>query len=159
MELLQCPPGLLCCEPVCVFSGGSVPSGVPGSLPPGASAVLRHPQSQLTGTSAADRYAALAELDNVFGSSAPTTSVYNTISTSQGYENTPSDEFTLFPLPSSLCLEFLLSVFLTFTSFLLYKANFLVPTSRSIFKNDTQPSHLSLVGSQIAPYSLKVHCF
>uniref|UniRef100_A0A4W5PLY8 ArfGAP with FG repeats 1a n=1 Tax=Hucho hucho TaxID=62062 RepID=A0A4W5PLY8_9TELE len=64
--------------------GGSVPSGVPGSLPPGASAGLRHPQSQLTGTSAADRYAALAELDNVFGSSAPATSVYNTISTSQG---------------------------------------------------------------------------
>ncbi|XP_036816951.1 arf-GAP domain and FG repeat-containing protein 1 isoform X6 [Oncorhynchus mykiss] len=64
--------------------GGSVPSGVPGSLPPGASAVLRHPQSQLTGTSAADRYAALAELDNVFGSSAPATSVYNTVSTSQG---------------------------------------------------------------------------
>ncbi|XP_021442722.2 arf-GAP domain and FG repeat-containing protein 1 isoform X1 [Oncorhynchus mykiss] len=63
---------------------GSVPSGVPGSLPPVASAGLRHPQSQLTGTSAADRYAALAELDNVFGSSAPTTSVYNTISTSQG---------------------------------------------------------------------------
>uniref|UniRef100_A0A4W5PIP1 ArfGAP with FG repeats 1a n=1 Tax=Hucho hucho TaxID=62062 RepID=A0A4W5PIP1_9TELE len=65
-------------------TGGSVPSGVPGSLPPGASAGLRHPQSQLTGTSAADRYAALAELDNVFGSSAPATSVYNTISTSQG---------------------------------------------------------------------------
>ncbi|XP_024298399.1 arf-GAP domain and FG repeat-containing protein 1 isoform X5 [Oncorhynchus tshawytscha] len=64
--------------------GGSVPSGVPGSLPPVASAGLRHPQSQLTGTSAADRYAALAELDNVFGSSAPATSVYNTISTSQG---------------------------------------------------------------------------
>ncbi|CAB1348772.1 unnamed protein product [Coregonus sp. 'balchen'] len=53
---------------------GSVPSGVPGSLPPGTSAGLRHPQSQLTGTSAADRYAALAELDNVFGSSAPATS-------------------------------------------------------------------------------------
>uniref|UniRef100_A0A8C7D0E5 ArfGAP with FG repeats 1 n=1 Tax=Oncorhynchus kisutch TaxID=8019 RepID=A0A8C7D0E5_ONCKI len=65
-------------------TGGSVPSGVPGSLPPGASAGLRHPQSQLTGTSAADRYAALAELDNVFGSSAPATSVYNTVSTSQG---------------------------------------------------------------------------
>uniref|UniRef100_A0A8C8D1F5 Arf-GAP domain-containing protein n=1 Tax=Oncorhynchus tshawytscha TaxID=74940 RepID=A0A8C8D1F5_ONCTS len=65
-------------------TGGSVPSGVPGSLPPVASAGLRHPQSQLTGTSAADRYAALAELDNVFGSSAPATSVYNTISTSQG---------------------------------------------------------------------------
>ncbi|KAM9452778.1 arf-GAP domain and FG repeat-containing protein 1-like isoform 7-T7 [Salvelinus alpinus] len=64
--------------------GGSVPSGVPGSLPPGVSAGLRHPQSQLTGTSAADRYAALAELDNVFGSSAPATSVYNTVSTSQG---------------------------------------------------------------------------
>ncbi|XP_023822701.1 arf-GAP domain and FG repeat-containing protein 1 isoform X4 [Salvelinus sp. IW2-2015] len=63
---------------------GSVPSGVPGSLPPGVSAGLRHPQSQLTGTSAADRYAALAELDNVFGSSAPATSVYNTVSTSQG---------------------------------------------------------------------------
>ncbi|CAB1347757.1 unnamed protein product [Coregonus sp. 'balchen'] len=66
---------------------GSVPSGVPGSLPPVASAGLRHPQSQLTGTSAADRYAALAELDNVFGSSAPATSVYNTISTSQGHNN------------------------------------------------------------------------
>uniref|UniRef100_A0A674AHB0 ArfGAP with FG repeats 1a n=1 Tax=Salmo trutta TaxID=8032 RepID=A0A674AHB0_SALTR len=65
-------------------TGGSVPSGVPGSLPPGASAGLRHPQSQLMGTSAADRYAALAELDTVFGSSAPSTSVYNTVSTSQG---------------------------------------------------------------------------
>ncbi|KAJ7995179.1 hypothetical protein DPEC_G00241870 [Dallia pectoralis] len=45
---------------------------------------LRHPQSQLTGQSAADRYAALAELDNVFGSSNPATSVYSTVSTSQG---------------------------------------------------------------------------
>lgn len=124
-ELLQYPPGLLCCEPACVFSGGSVPSGVPGSLPPGVSAGLRHPQSQLTGTSAADRYAALAELDTVFGSSAPATSVYNTISTSQGYENTPSDEFTLFPLPSSLCL--VLSVCLSYIHiFLNIKGNFLV---------------------------------
>ncbi|CDQ73669.1 unnamed protein product [Oncorhynchus mykiss] len=86
MELLisTLPPSCVVNQPVCFFSGGSVPSGVPGSLPPVASAGLRHPQSQLTGTSAADRYAALAELDNVFGSSAPTTSVYNTISTSQG---------------------------------------------------------------------------
>ncbi|XP_036816949.1 arf-GAP domain and FG repeat-containing protein 1 isoform X4 [Oncorhynchus mykiss] len=82
------PPGAFPSAPQAPFqtshTGGSVPSGVPGSLPPGASAVLRHPQSQLTGTSAADRYAALAELDNVFGSSAPATSVYNTVSTSQG---------------------------------------------------------------------------
>ncbi|KAL0972946.1 hypothetical protein UPYG_G00196810 [Umbra pygmaea] len=65
-------------------TGGSVPSGVSGSHPPASSAGLRHPQSHLTGASAADRYAALAELDNVFGSSAPPTSVYNTVSTSQG---------------------------------------------------------------------------
>ena len=112
MELLisTLPPSCVVNQPVCFFSGGSVPSGVPGSLPPVASAGLRHPQSQLTGTSAADRYAALAELDNVFGSSAPATSVYNTVSTSQGYENAPSEEFTLFPLPSSLCLEVFLSV-------------------------------------------------
>ncbi|XP_028977622.2 arf-GAP domain and FG repeat-containing protein 1a isoform X2 [Esox lucius] len=64
--------------------GGSVPGGVPGSLPPASSAGLRHPQSQLTGVSAADRYAALAELDTVFGSSIPATSVYSTVSTSQG---------------------------------------------------------------------------
>ncbi|XP_028977623.2 arf-GAP domain and FG repeat-containing protein 1a isoform X3 [Esox lucius] len=63
---------------------GSVPGGVPGSLPPASSAGLRHPQSQLTGVSAADRYAALAELDTVFGSSIPATSVYSTVSTSQG---------------------------------------------------------------------------
>ncbi|CAJ1065702.1 arf-GAP domain and FG repeat-containing protein 1a isoform X11 [Xyrichtys novacula] len=55
--------------------------GVPGGVSSATSAVGSLPQKQLTG---GDRYAALAELDTVFSSSAPATSVYNTTSTSQG---------------------------------------------------------------------------
>ncbi|XP_030007672.1 arf-GAP domain and FG repeat-containing protein 1a isoform X6 [Sphaeramia orbicularis] len=42
------------------------------------------PQNQPTVPAGGDRYAALAELDTVFSSSAPATSVYNTTSTSHG---------------------------------------------------------------------------
>ena len=42
------------------------------------------PQTQPAVPTGGDRYAALAELDTVFSSSAPATSVYNTTSTSQG---------------------------------------------------------------------------
>ncbi|XP_055369700.1 arf-GAP domain and FG repeat-containing protein 1a isoform X9 [Betta splendens] len=53
---------------------GAVSSAGAGSLPP------RQPAVPAGG----DRYAALAELDTVFSSSAPATSVYNTTSTSKG---------------------------------------------------------------------------
>ncbi|XP_055369699.1 arf-GAP domain and FG repeat-containing protein 1a isoform X8 [Betta splendens] len=59
-------------------TGGGIPGAVSsagaGSLPP------RQPAVPAGG----DRYAALAELDTVFSSSAPATSVYNTTSTSKG---------------------------------------------------------------------------
>ncbi|XP_035239682.1 arf-GAP domain and FG repeat-containing protein 1a isoform X8 [Anguilla anguilla] len=60
--------------------GGGVPSGV-SSAP--ASAGVGPPQAPPTGLGG-DRYAALAELDNVFSSSAPTGSVYSTSSTAPG---------------------------------------------------------------------------
>ncbi|KAM9317678.1 arf-GAP domain and FG repeat-containing protein 1a isoform 5-T5 [Pholidichthys leucotaenia] len=59
-------------------------SGIPGgvsSAPVAAAGAGGLPQKQPAGS---DRYAALAELDTVFSSSAPATSVYNTVSTSQG---------------------------------------------------------------------------
>ncbi|XP_035239681.1 arf-GAP domain and FG repeat-containing protein 1a isoform X7 [Anguilla anguilla] len=61
-------------------TGGGVPSGV-SSAP--ASAGVGPPQAPPTGLGG-DRYAALAELDNVFSSSAPTGSVYSTSSTAPG---------------------------------------------------------------------------
>ncbi|XP_064158952.1 arf-GAP domain and FG repeat-containing protein 1a isoform X5 [Anguilla rostrata] len=61
-------------------TGGGVPSGV-SSAP--ASAGAGPPQAPPTGLGG-DRYAALAELDNVFSSSAPTGSVYSTSSTAPG---------------------------------------------------------------------------
>ncbi|XP_023651805.1 arf-GAP domain and FG repeat-containing protein 1a isoform X11 [Paramormyrops kingsleyae] len=60
--------------------GGSILSGI-SSAP--ASAGVVPPQSQSAG-GGGDRYAALAELDNVFSSSAPTSSVYSTSSSAPG---------------------------------------------------------------------------
>ncbi|CAN9511040.1 unnamed protein product [Ophioblennius macclurei] len=60
--------------------GGSVPGGVSAA----AAGVAGLPQKQQSLSSVGDRYAALAELDTVFSSSPPATSVYNTTSTSQG---------------------------------------------------------------------------
>ncbi|XP_041850592.1 arf-GAP domain and FG repeat-containing protein 1a isoform X5 [Melanotaenia boesemani] len=56
--------------------------GIPGGVSSAAAAGL--PQKLPPGPAGGDRYAALAELDTVFSSSAPATSVYNTSSTSQG---------------------------------------------------------------------------
>lgn len=53
------------------------------SAPPSAGVGPPPPQAALLG---GDRYAALAELDNVFSSSAPNVSGYNTSTTSQGWE-------------------------------------------------------------------------
>ncbi|XP_041660141.1 arf-GAP domain and FG repeat-containing protein 1a isoform X4 [Cheilinus undulatus] len=57
---------------------GGAPGGVSSATAAGVGGLS---QKQLTG---GDRYAALAELDTAFSSSAPATSVYNTSSTSQG---------------------------------------------------------------------------
>ncbi|XP_029373963.1 arf-GAP domain and FG repeat-containing protein 1a isoform X8 [Echeneis naucrates] len=61
-------------------------AGIPGGVSSAAAAagVTGLPQKQPVMPSGGDRYAALAELDTVFSSSAPATSVYNTTSTSQG---------------------------------------------------------------------------
>ncbi|KAI3354394.1 hypothetical protein L3Q82_018915 [Scortum barcoo] len=61
--------------------GGGIPGGVSSATGAAAGGGGGLPQKQPTG---GDRYAALAELDTVFSSSAPSTSVYNTTSTSQG---------------------------------------------------------------------------
>ncbi|XP_044059330.1 arf-GAP domain and FG repeat-containing protein 1a isoform X9 [Siniperca chuatsi] len=61
-------------------TGGGIPGGV-SSAAAAAAGVGGLPQKQPAG---GDRYAALAELDTVFSSPAPATSVYNTTSTSQG---------------------------------------------------------------------------
>jgi len=58
----------------------SVSTGT-SSTPPSASVGPPPPQAALKG---GDRYAALAELDNVFSSSAPNVSSYNTATTAQG---------------------------------------------------------------------------
>nr|XP_046244648.1 arf-GAP domain and FG repeat-containing protein 1a isoform X10 [Scatophagus argus] len=63
-------------------TGGGIPGGVSSATASAAAAgVSGLPQKQPSG---GDRYAALAELDTVFSSSAPATSVYNSTSTSQG---------------------------------------------------------------------------
>ncbi|XP_068172760.1 arf-GAP domain and FG repeat-containing protein 1a isoform X6 [Antennarius striatus] len=59
-------------------TGGGVVSSAPAAPPASVGGV--HQRQGAGG----DRYAALAELDTVFSSSAPATSVYNTTSTSQG---------------------------------------------------------------------------
>uniref|UniRef100_A0A3B4FRZ5 Arf-GAP domain and FG repeat-containing protein 1-like n=2 Tax=Haplochromini TaxID=319058 RepID=A0A3B4FRZ5_9CICH len=62
--------------------GGGIPGGVSSAAAAAAAAgVGGLPQKQPAG---GDRYAALAELDTVFSTSAPATIVYNTTSTSQG---------------------------------------------------------------------------
>ncbi|XP_061072981.1 arf-GAP domain and FG repeat-containing protein 1a isoform X2 [Conger conger] len=66
--------------PLLAARRGGVPSGV-SSAP--ASAGVGPPQAPPPGLGG-DRYAALAELDNVFSSSAPTASVYSTCSTAPG---------------------------------------------------------------------------
>ncbi|KAG7480375.1 arf-GAP domain and FG repeat-containing 1 isoform X6 [Solea senegalensis] len=59
--------------------------GIPGVTSSAtATGVGGLPQKPPAMSSGGDRYAALAELDTVFSSSAPATSVYNTASTSQG---------------------------------------------------------------------------
>nr|XP_024655270.1 arf-GAP domain and FG repeat-containing protein 1 isoform X7 [Maylandia zebra] len=60
-------------------TGGGIPGGVSSAA--AAAGVGGLPQKQPAG---GDRYAALAELDTVFSTSAPATIVYNTTSTSQG---------------------------------------------------------------------------
>uniref|UniRef100_A0A3B4FRH7 Arf-GAP domain and FG repeat-containing protein 1-like n=1 Tax=Pundamilia nyererei TaxID=303518 RepID=A0A3B4FRH7_9CICH len=63
-------------------TGGGIPGGVSSAAAAAAAAgVGGLPQKQPAG---GDRYAALAELDTVFSTSAPATIVYNTTSTSQG---------------------------------------------------------------------------
>lgn len=62
-------------------TGGGIPGGVSSAAAAAAAGVGGLPQKQPAG---GDRYAALAELDTVFSTSAPATSVYNTTSTSQG---------------------------------------------------------------------------
>uniref|UniRef100_A0A8C4DIK9 ArfGAP with FG repeats 1a n=1 Tax=Dicentrarchus labrax TaxID=13489 RepID=A0A8C4DIK9_DICLA len=64
--------------------GGGIPGGVSSATAAAAAGVSGLPQKQPAMPAGGDRYAALAELDTVFSSSAPATSVYNTISTSQG---------------------------------------------------------------------------
>lgn len=63
----------------------SVPGGgIPGGVSSAAAGTGGLAQKQLVVPAGGDRYAALAELDTVFSSSAPATSVYNTTSTSKG---------------------------------------------------------------------------
>ncbi|KAL6116310.1 agfg1 [Pungitius sinensis] len=62
--------------------GGGVPVGVSSAAAAAGAAGLR--QKQLAMQGGGDRYAALAELDTVFGPSVPAASVYNPTSTSQG---------------------------------------------------------------------------
>jgi len=76
------PAPLLCVS----LPGGGIPVGV-GAAPAAAAGV---PQKQPAGAGWGDRYAALAELDTVFSSSAPATSVYNTSSTSQRSDTAPT---------------------------------------------------------------------
>uniref|UniRef100_A0A8C4DDU9 ArfGAP with FG repeats 1a n=1 Tax=Dicentrarchus labrax TaxID=13489 RepID=A0A8C4DDU9_DICLA len=58
---------------------GGIPGGVSSATAAAAAGVSGLPQKQPAMPAGGDRYAALAELDTVFSSSAPATSVYNTI--------------------------------------------------------------------------------
>ncbi|KAM8768079.1 arf-GAP domain and FG repeat-containing protein 1a isoform 5-T5 [Acanthopagrus schlegelii] len=64
--------------------GGGIPGGVSSATAAAAAGVAGLSQKQQAALAGGDRYAALAELDTVFSSSSPATSVYNTTSTSQG---------------------------------------------------------------------------
>lgn len=79
-------PALLLCS----IPGGAIPGGV-SSATAVAAGVGGVPQKQPAG---GDRYAALAELDTVFSSPAPATSVYNTTSTSQGWDTKHTRSYT-----------------------------------------------------------------
>ncbi|XP_038123870.1 arf-GAP domain and FG repeat-containing protein 1a isoform X10 [Cyprinodon tularosa] len=73
--------------PQASFQPPNTGSGISGGVSSAAAAaagVAGLPQKQPAGVARGDRYAALAELDTVFSSTAPATSVYNTSSTSQG---------------------------------------------------------------------------
>ncbi|XP_030251642.1 arf-GAP domain and FG repeat-containing protein 1a isoform X6 [Sparus aurata] len=63
---------------------GGIPGGVSSATAVAAAGVGGLTQKQQAVLAGGDRYAALAELDTVFSSSSPATSVYNTTSTSQG---------------------------------------------------------------------------
>ncbi|KAM8768081.1 arf-GAP domain and FG repeat-containing protein 1a isoform 7-T7 [Acanthopagrus schlegelii] len=65
-------------------TGGGIPGGVSSATAAAAAGVAGLSQKQQAALAGGDRYAALAELDTVFSSSSPATSVYNTTSTSQG---------------------------------------------------------------------------
>lgn len=65
-------------------TGGGIPGGVSSATAVAAAGVGGLTQKQQAVLAGGDRYAALAELDTVFSSSSPATSVYNTTSTSQG---------------------------------------------------------------------------
>lgn len=66
------------------FQPSNTGAGIPGASTAATGGVSGLPQKQPAVLTGGDRYAALAELDTVFSSSAPATSVYNTTSTSQG---------------------------------------------------------------------------
>ncbi|KAM6932363.1 arf-GAP domain and FG repeat-containing protein 1a isoform 3-T3 [Lycodopsis pacificus] len=72
-------------------TGGGIPVGVSSAA---AAGVSGFPQKQSAMSAGGDRYAALAELDTVFGPSVPATSVYNPTSTSQGIHDQLSGNFT-----------------------------------------------------------------
>ncbi|KAM3615555.1 uncharacterized protein V6R79_004117 [Siganus canaliculatus] len=63
---------------------GGIPGGISSAAAAAAAGVGGLPQKQAAVSTGGDRYAALAELDTVFSSSAPATSVYNTTTTAQG---------------------------------------------------------------------------
>ncbi|XP_059187539.1 arf-GAP domain and FG repeat-containing protein 1a isoform X5 [Centropristis striata] len=62
-------------------TGGGIPVGGSSAAAPGAGGL---PQKQVAMSSGGDRYAALAELDTVFGPTVPASSVYNPTNASQG---------------------------------------------------------------------------
>ncbi|XP_075956335.1 arf-GAP domain and FG repeat-containing protein 1a isoform X10 [Anarhichas minor] len=77
--------------PLQVAHRGGIPVGVSSAA---AAGVSGFPQKQSAMSAGGDRYAALAELDTVFGPSVPATSVYNPTSTSQGIHDRLSGNFT-----------------------------------------------------------------
>ncbi len=62
------------------------------SAPPSAGVGPQPPQAALLG---GDRYSALSELNNVFSSSAPNVSGYNTATTAQGWDYKETWPFSL----------------------------------------------------------------
>lgn len=72
-------------DSACFIPGGGVPVGGSSAAAAGVGGL---PQKQQAMQGGGDRYAALAELDTVFGPSVPATSVYNPTSISQGWDIT-----------------------------------------------------------------------